>query len=223
MITRRHTQEQERVANAYRGAARYYDALVNAFGLMGLYGFRRQAVRALALKPGDTVVDIGCGSGANFALLEEAVGAEGKIIGVDLTDAMLNLARQRIIKHRWNNITLVEADAGQFVFPTQVDGVLATFSLVLVPDCKQVILNGCAALKPGSKFAVLDMSWPRWLPLWWWRALFFLRGLGVNRAVLERRNWESIWQTLQTSLTEARRKHYWLGMYYLAVGTRQNA
>jgi demethylmenaquinone methyltransferase/2-methoxy-6-polyprenyl-1,4-benzoquinol methylase len=57
-----------------------------------LIGFpdRKRAVRALNLQRGDTVVDIGCGTGLNFPLLQGAIGPEGTIVGVDLTDAMLS-------------------------------------------------------------------------------------------------------------------------------------
>ena len=56
--------------------------------------------RALGLRPGDTVVDIACGTGLNFPLLEEAIGPDGRIVGVDLTDAMLAQAQRRIESER---------------------------------------------------------------------------------------------------------------------------
>ncbi len=54
--------------------------------------WRKQAVSALKLKRGDIVVDVGCGTGSNFPLIEEIIGAEGKIIAVDLSQEMLDQA-----------------------------------------------------------------------------------------------------------------------------------
>jgi demethylmenaquinone methyltransferase/2-methoxy-6-polyprenyl-1,4-benzoquinol methylase len=81
---------QEQMIDIYRQRAKDYDDS----GISGLEPWRKEAVRTLNLKRGDRVVDIGCGTGLNFALLQEAVGPEGKIIGVDLTDAMLDQARE---------------------------------------------------------------------------------------------------------------------------------
>ena len=108
---------------------------------------RREAVKRLDLKRGDLVVDIGCGTGLNFPWLQEAIGPEGRIIGVDLTDAMLEQARLRVAKAGWKNVELVQADAASYEFPAQVNGILATFALTFIPQAKLVIQNGCRALR----------------------------------------------------------------------------
>ena len=69
---------------------------------------RRQAVKVLRLRPGDTVVDIACGTGQNFPLIERVIGPQGQIVGVDLTDAMLAQAQRRIERNGWTNIELVQ-------------------------------------------------------------------------------------------------------------------
>ena len=71
----------------YRRRARHYDRMV---WLLRAFGFREQtyrvaAVRALRLRPGDTVAELGCGTGRNFALLESTMGPTGQVVGVDLT------------------------------------------------------------------------------------------------------------------------------------------
>jgi len=60
---------------------------------------------------GDTVIDMACGTGLNFSLLQKAVGPGGRIVGVDLTDAMLARAQDRIKANGWSNVSLVQADA----------------------------------------------------------------------------------------------------------------
>ena len=90
-------EENARLMALYRRQAKGYDQS----GIQGLDTWRREAVSRLALQHGDLVVDIGCGTGLNFALLQEAIGETGRIIGVDLTDAMLEQARQRVAAHGW--------------------------------------------------------------------------------------------------------------------------
>ena len=82
----------------YRRRAPHYDRFAGLFRLAGarVSTYRRRAVEALSVSPGDTVVDLGCGTGANFPWLERAVTASGRIVGVDLTDAMLREARGRV-------------------------------------------------------------------------------------------------------------------------------
>jgi ubiquinone/menaquinone biosynthesis C-methylase UbiE len=195
-------------------------------GIQGLDTFRREAVRRLALQGGD-LVDLGCGTGLNFALLQEAIGKTGRIIGVDLTDAMLEQARLRVATHGWQNVELVQvelvqADAASYGFPTQVDGILSTFALTFVPDGARMIQNGCRALAPGRRWVVLDMAWPAALPLWLSPLLFFLRlsRYGISREVIRRRPWQTVWSMMQQSLVEGERHPFWMGFFSLAWGTQ---
>ena len=211
------------VIRAYRQRATGYDLTLKLFGIFGRFGFdlsgwRRQAVRTLDLRPGDSVVDVGCGTGLNFPLLVEAVGPEGRIVGVDLSDAMLAQAQRRVAASAWNNVELVCADATAFEFPEQVGGVLSTYALTLIPECGRVVANGCRALAPGRYFVALDMAWPRRCPLWWRHVLFFLRAYGVTGEVLRRQPWQSVWTTMQQQLVDVTRRSYWMGFFYLAAG-----
>jgi ubiquinone/menaquinone biosynthesis C-methylase UbiE len=73
------------------GLISLYDrsALLLYFAGFRHWAYRKRAIQSLALNHGDTVVDLGCGTGLNFSLLQGQVGPRGRIIGVDLTDAML--------------------------------------------------------------------------------------------------------------------------------------
>ena len=95
-----------------------------------------------------------------FSLLQEKVGLRGRIIGVDLTDAMLDEANARVTAHNWSNVELVRSNAASYVFPSCVDGILSTFALTLVPEFDQVIRNGASALLPGKRFVILDFKRP---------------------------------------------------------------
>src|SRR5690348_14555423 len=107
-----------------------------------------------------------CGTGLNFPLLEKVVGPDGRIVGVDLTDAMLARARDRVETNGWSNISLVQADAADFDFPTEVDAILSTYALSQVPECAEVIAHGAAALSAGGRWVVLDLKLPDNTPRW---------------------------------------------------------
>src|SRR5437016_2394526 len=71
-------------------------------------GIRARAIRQLELTKGNIVLDVGCGTGASFAALVEAVGPDGRIIGIDQSTGMLGEARRRIERDRWANVEVIE-------------------------------------------------------------------------------------------------------------------
>src|SRR6202044_2485796 len=106
---------REHLIETYRKKARHYDVTSRLYPAPGYPQRvqRRRAVQALGLRPGDTVIDMACGTGLNFPLLQRAVGPGGRIVGVDLTDAMLARAQNRIQSNGWSNFSLVQADAAR--------------------------------------------------------------------------------------------------------------
>ena len=89
---------REHLIETYRKKAKHYDITSRLYPVPG-YPHRAQrlrAVQALGLRAGDSVIDIACGTGLNFPLIEEVIGPGGRIVGVDLTDAMLAQAQHRI-------------------------------------------------------------------------------------------------------------------------------
>jgi demethylmenaquinone methyltransferase/2-methoxy-6-polyprenyl-1,4-benzoquinol methylase len=184
------------------------------------WAYRQRAVEALRLEKGDRVVEIGCGTGRNFALLERAVGPAGTLIGVDISEAMLARARKRAARHAWSNIELVQSDAASYVFPASVDAVLSTYTLVILPEYDRVIEKACRALKDGKRCAVLDQKLPsgrasRLVPL----LDLLSRPLNYSRIVGERRLWDSI----RRHAGNVRVEEVYFGFVYLAVGEKHAA
>src|SRR5262249_45902746 len=127
---------REHLIATYRKKAKHYDITSRFYPAPG-YPQRSQrlrAVQALDLRPGDTVIDMACGTGLNFPLLQKAIGPGGRILGVDLTDAMLTRAQDRIEANGWSNVSLVQADAADYDFPAEVDAILSTYALTQVPE-----------------------------------------------------------------------------------------
>jgi len=181
-----------------------------------LWEYRRKAIEALNLKPGDTVVEIGCGTGLNFPLFQKFVGPAGEIIGVDLTDAMLEKDREQVEKNSWKNVELVLCDAAKYEFPTGIGGIISTFAITLIPEFDKVIKNGCEALSPGKRWVVLDFKAPsNWLSSLTPILIFLLvHPFGGTIEAAARHPWESINKYLKnTSFTKL-----YMGLIYIATG-----
>ena len=209
----------------YRKKAKHYDITSRFYPAPG-YPQRAQrlrAVQALGLCPGDSVVDIACGTGLNFPLIEEAIGPAGRIVGVDLTDAMLAQAQARIETNGWSNISLVQADAADFDFPTEVDAILSTYALSQVPECAEVIAHGAAALSAGGRWVVLDLKVPANTPRWLAHVgtAVVRRFASIDEWIL-RRPWEAIRAAMQEELADLSWLELCFGTAFLAAGSRRS-
>ncbi len=207
----------------YRKKAKHYDITSRLYPVPG-YPQRAQrlrAVQALGLRAGDSVIDIACGTGLNFPLIEEVIGPDGQIVGVDLTDAMLARARDRTETNGWGNVSLVQADAADFDFPAQVDAILSTYALSQVPECARVIAHGAAALAAGGRWVVLDLKVPDTTP----ERLAKL-GTAIVRPFasidewIRRRPWEEIRAAMHEELADVSWTELFFGTAFLAAGSR---
>lgn len=208
------------IRGRYQRLAPNYDRSLILLRLCGFreQHYRREAVRALALRPGATVVDLGCGTGRNLPLLTSAVGPKGRVIGVDLTSAMLRAAERRIRAHQWTNVELVEADAAVYEFPPETDGILSTFAVTLAPSYDQILHRAADALAPCGRLAVADLKLPERWPSWLVRvAAWANRPYGVTIALGERCPWESV----RRYTNEVVFREYYFGALYLSVGVAQ--
>ncbi len=148
------------------------------------------------------------------------VGPDGRIVGVDLTDAMLERAQNRVATHGWRNVSLVQSDAVDFDFPTDIDAIVSTYALTQVPDCAEVIAHGAAALSPGGHWVVLDLKVPANVP----RRLAQL-GTAVVRPFasiddwMMRRPWEAIRAAMQEELADLSWTELLFGTAFLAAGS----
>jgi ubiquinone/menaquinone biosynthesis C-methylase UbiE len=214
---------REHLIHTYRKKAKHYDITSRLYPVPGYpqRAQRRKVVEALGLGPGDTVIDIACGTGLNFPLIEAAIGPAGRIVGVDLTDAMLARAQHRIVTSGWSNVSLVQSDAADFDFPSEVNAILSTYALSQVPRCAEVIARGAGALSAGGRLVVLDLKIPDTTPRW-------LTQLGIGTAGrfgdleewITRRPWEAIRTAMQEELTDLSWTELCFGTAFLAAGSR---
>lgn len=119
---------------------------------------RRKAVAALELKRGDTVLEIGTGTGRNLPYLMDAVGPDGSIIAVDASPGMLAEARRLVERHGWSNVELLQQDATQLQIDRDVDGVLFSLSYSALPEPRPALARAWERLRPSSRVVVMDMG-----------------------------------------------------------------
>ena len=121
----------------------------------GIAGLRRRAAAACRLEAGDTVVEMGCGTGANFPYIRDAVGPEGAVFGIDLVPEMLGEARRRIRKRGWENVHVARGDATQPPIG-EVDAVVSTFLVGMLADPASAVRNWIDHVEPGGRVAIMN-------------------------------------------------------------------
>lgn len=151
----------------YRWQAPIYDVTRRVF-LRG----RHAATSALGLRPGDHVLEIGCGTGLNLPSLSLDVGNEGRVVGVDLSMAMLSRARSR----RSGQTHLVCSDATALPLTGSFGGILFSYALTVIPDWESALRWASDHLEPPGKIVVLDfLAPPRLRPIADWPVGMHLR------------------------------------------------
>lgn len=136
----------------YNRWARLYDHVATA---PGVRSWRAAATETLALSPGETVVDMGCGTGANFPHLRERVGSAGQVVGIDVVPGMLAGAQARIRREGWNGVHAVRGDATRPPVG-EVEAVLSTFLIGMLPDPKTAVRTWLGQVRPGGRVTLLN-------------------------------------------------------------------
>ncbi len=145
--------------------APFYDLEVAALGFSEESDMRRDAVAALDLKHGARVLDVGCGTGLNFHLIEKAIGIDGQLVGVDMTKAMIDRARKRCEGRHWGNVTLVCKDVMKYKSDKLFDAVICTFALESMADSRKAIDHILKLLKPGGRLCIVGAKLTSKMPL----------------------------------------------------------
>ena len=128
--------------------------------------YRRAAVQALQLQPGQNVLDIGCGTGLNFDLIRDGIGPQGTLIGVDFSAKMLDRAVNRVKQHDWKNVHVLQRDVRKLEVKdfasflgedTSIDRILCTLGLSVFPDWQAVFERSFELLASGGRYTIMDL------------------------------------------------------------------
>lgn len=155
----------DEITGQYDRVARFYKVFEPLYLIFPIA--RRKAVAALGLKPGDTVLEVGAGTGRNFPYLVDAVGPGGTVIGVDASEGMLREARRLVEKRGWSNVRLQQQDAARLALDRDVDAVLFSLSYSAMPEPQRALPRAWERLRPGGRLVVMDagLTQTRFRPL----------------------------------------------------------
>lgn len=153
------------------------DAIVSSFGCGNPLAFS-------GVQPGETVLDLGSGAGMDLLIARQRVGETGRVIGVDMTDAMIERARQNIARAGYTNVEVRKGIIEQLpVESDSVDWVISNCVINLSPDKQQVFSEIARVLKPGGHMSVSDIV-AKDLP-WWMRKSMALYASCIGGAISE--------------------------------------
>lgn len=201
--------DAQRALAKYRGHAASYDA--SALRTLPL---RYRTVWNLSLRPGDAVLDVACGTGLSFALLEEAIGPSGRLVGVELSPEMAKIARARIERAGWRNAELIVARMEDAVLaPNAFDAVAFNFTHDVLQS-EQALANVFAACKPGARIAVAGS---KLLP-WYLAPLNLYVRLHNAPYMTTQRNLRAPWKLLTRYVPDLAIESTMFGAGYLAKG-----
>jgi len=192
----------------YRKRAAGYDATCGP-----TWPIRERAVAMLGLQLGQSVLDVGCGTGLSLPLLRAAVGDAGRVYGFDQSPEMLAQARRRVSEAGWDNVELFETAAQGLRLPDRVDALLFHYTHDILRSHSAIdSLLACA--RPGAVVAIAGIKYfPRWLaPLNLW---VYLKNHGYNGAPGELR---APWDRIAPRLVDWSITITQYGMGYLARG-----
>jgi len=205
---------QANIRRVYKIWAPVYN-VANVYLFGQLPRFRALAIDKLRLRSGARVLDLSCGTGANFPLLETRIGPAGRLVGLDYTPNMLGQAQRLVKKQGWQNVELVEADAASFELDEQFDAVLWTLAASVVPGWQLALDRAVAHLKPGGRLVIADA---RFSDRWYSRPFNWVADLlGVGAAANLGRQ---PWQLLPRYLEQSGYEEMFLGFLYVAWGQK---
>jgi demethylmenaquinone methyltransferase/2-methoxy-6-polyprenyl-1,4-benzoquinol methylase len=201
-------------------AARY-DRLAGLIGFIDWLFFvpprlRARAAQRLALRPGDRVLEIGCGTGRNFPYLRAEVGPSGRIYGVDLSAGMLAKARALCERRRWGNVEITQDDAADYVAPEPLDGVLFGLSYNTMPHHLGVLHHACKQLRPGGRIVIMDGKVPSGPA----SGLILRFGLWLMKHTMLGNPLIKPWKDLAAIADDFEMEEYLFGSWYICRGTK---
>ncbi|APW36292.1 methyltransferase type 11 [Rhodoferax koreense] len=131
---------------------------------------RREAIHQLALRPGQTVLDVGCGTGLSFGPLVQALGAHGRVIGIEQSPDMLAKARARVAGCGWGQVELLCSPVANAPIQGMADAALFHFTHDILQQ-PAAITQVLRHLKPGARVVASGL---KWAGPWNWFTNFFV-------------------------------------------------
>ena len=195
-------------SRAYRSQAGHYDQRTDAFS-----HWRELLVTALPVRRGDTVLDVGCGTGLCLPMLQRKVGPTGTIVGIDASEQMLQLAAARVAEHGWGNVRLISAPVATAPIHGTADAALfcAVHDLMQSPAALDNVVDH---LRPGAPVAAAGGKWP---DPWMWPLRAWVAELHAP-FITDVTGFDQPWRLLAEYAPDLRVRELAFGAGYLALG-----
>jgi demethylmenaquinone methyltransferase / 2-methoxy-6-polyprenyl-1,4-benzoquinol methylase len=173
---RESTQFSAQVQSMFDRIAGRYD-LLNSLMTAGLHhAWRVRAADRAEARPGDSVLDVCCGTGDLAFELAQRVSPDGHVIGCDFSEPMLDLAREKAVKRRVGSVRFEWADALQLPYDDgRFDAVTVGFGVRNFADRDQGLREMSRVLKPGGRLVILEFTEPKRPPFSTFYSLWFDR------------------------------------------------
>jgi len=150
------------VADVFHSVAGKYDLMNDAMSLGIHRAWKHFAIAQVGARPGQTVLDVACGTGDLTRRLSQQVGPDGLVIASDINESMLQAGRDRLLDHGvTGNVEYVQADAEKLPFAdNSVDRITIAFGLRNVTDQDAALRSMYRCLRPGGRLIILEFSKP---------------------------------------------------------------
>jgi demethylmenaquinone methyltransferase / 2-methoxy-6-polyprenyl-1,4-benzoquinol methylase len=151
-----------------------YDLMNSAMTAGMHHRWRERAADRVELGPGDSALDVCCGTGDLAIELRRRVGAAGRVVGCDFSEPMLELAREKADRLEMSDIEFEWADALDLPYrDASFDAVTVGFGVRNLADVEAGIRELSRVLRPGGRLVILEITQPRRPPLSHFHSLWF--------------------------------------------------
>ena len=120
--------------------------------------YRKRAIATLNLNTNSTVLDVACGIGYNFKIIQSYLQNKGKFVALDISPKSLEVANGKIRKNKWTNMELVNKSISDYKPDFSFDAILCTYAMEIIPDYKKAIDTIFNLIKPKGRFAMIGMK-----------------------------------------------------------------
>ncbi|KIO65597.1 2-heptaprenyl-1,4-naphthoquinone methyltransferase [Caldibacillus thermoamylovorans] len=153
--------KEEKVHRVFENIYQQYDKMNSIISFRQHIRWRKDTMKQMNVQKGKKALDVCCGTADWTIAMSKAIGENGEVIGLDFSENMLKVGREKLVKEHIHNAKLVQGNAMELPFPdSSFEYVTIGFGLRNVPDYMQVLREMYRVLKPGGVVACLETSQP---------------------------------------------------------------
>jgi len=179
--------------------------------------YRARVIGRLGIGSSSRVMDVACGTGLNFDLLQRITRGEGRIVGLDVSRRTLGLARRRVAHREWSNVELIETDCAGYRTDEKFDAALCTFAVEIIPPWRETIDMMIGSVRPGGRLGFIGFQESSRCPVSLGNPLWRRMCSAFGPADLDRDVPSYVLERCDEVLFES----VYGGLYYLLVVTRR--